>query len=223
MAADKDAFADVFAGNVSYANSFVDAGLSGVAGQGLAIITCIDSRINPLAVVGMKAGDVKIIRNAGAHVTDDVLRTLVLATYLLNVNRVLVMPHTDCRMANNSEAEIHANIMDRHGVDTRSMEFNTIDDQAKVLEIGLTRIESFPLLPDDLQVAGALYDVHTGRLEMFARESLRHFTSCSERSNDGNGQGEGDKTQRETNGYVVKIRNQHLDPDEYQNYCQPNL
>ncbi|CAB4737411.1 unannotated protein [freshwater metagenome] len=49
------------------------------------------------------------------------------------------------------------------------MEFNTIDDQAKVLEIGLTRIESFPLLPDDLQVAGALYDVHTGRLEMFAR------------------------------------------------------
>ena len=169
MAADKDAFADVFAGNASYANSFVDAGLSGVAGQGLAIITCIDSRINPLAVVGMKAGDVKIIRNAGAHVTDDVLRTLVLATYSLNVNRVLVMPHTDCRMANNSEAEIHANIMDRHGVDTRSMEFNTIDDQAKVLEIGLTRIESFPLLPDDLQVAGALYDVHTGRLEMFAR------------------------------------------------------
>jgi carbonic anhydrase len=58
----------------------------------------MDSRISPLAVVGMQAGDAKILRNAGARVTDDVLRTLVLASYLLGVNRVLVMPHAACRM-----------------------------------------------------------------------------------------------------------------------------
>ena len=83
----------------------------------------MDSRISPLAVVGMQAGDAKILRNAGARVTDDVLRTLVLASYLLGVNRVLVMPHTDCRMASADEATIHATIQDQFGVDTRSLEF----------------------------------------------------------------------------------------------------
>ena len=58
----------------------------------------MDSRIDPLRMLGMAPGDVKILRNAGARVTEDVLRTLVLACYLLDVNRVLVMPHTRCRM-----------------------------------------------------------------------------------------------------------------------------
>ncbi len=63
----------------------------------------MDSRIDPLGVLGMKPGDAKILRNAGARVTDDVLRTLVLACYLLDVNRVLVMPHTRCAMTAGEE------------------------------------------------------------------------------------------------------------------------
>jgi carbonic anhydrase len=59
----------------------------------------MDSRIDPLHIVGMEDGDAKILRNAGARVTEDVLRTLVLATHLLSVTRILVMPHTDCKMA----------------------------------------------------------------------------------------------------------------------------
>ena len=81
----RDAFADVVANNKGFAAGFDDQGLSGYAAQGLAIITCMDSRIAPLAIVGMQPGDVKILRNAGARVTDDVLRTLVLATFLLVV------------------------------------------------------------------------------------------------------------------------------------------
>ena len=76
-------FADVMASNAKYAGSFKDEHLTGTARRGLAIVTCMDSRIKPLAVVGMQSGDAKILRNAGARVTDDVLRTLVLATYLL--------------------------------------------------------------------------------------------------------------------------------------------
>ncbi|NDD00289.1 carbonic anhydrase, partial [bacterium] len=95
----KNEFADVLAANSGFVASFKDEHLTGTARKGLAIVTCMDSRINPLAVVGMKAGDAKILRNAGARVTEDVLRTLILATYLLSVERVLVMPHTDCRMA----------------------------------------------------------------------------------------------------------------------------
>ncbi|MEI7931268.1 MAG: carbonic anhydrase, partial [Actinomycetes bacterium] len=111
-------FADLLGANKEYASSFKSQGLSGEARKGLAIVTCMDSRIDPLHIVGMEAGDAKILRNAGARVTDDVLRTLVLATHLLGVSRVLVMPHTDCRMASGEEAEIHAAILEKSGVDT---------------------------------------------------------------------------------------------------------
>ena len=157
-------FADIMKSNSQFVANFEDEHLTGTARRGLAIVTCMDSRINPLAVVGMKSGDAKILRNAGARVTDDVLRTLVLATYLLGVKRVLVMPHTDCRMANNNEAEIHAMIDKQHGVDTRSIEFRTVDDQQSALISDVTRIRTFPLLPKGLVVVGAIYDVATGLL-----------------------------------------------------------
>jgi carbonic anhydrase len=161
----RDALADVLSGNAAYANDFGDTALSGVAARGLAIVTCMDSRISPLATVGMAKGDVKILRNAGARVTDDVLRTLVLATYLLGVNRVLVMPHTDCKMASATESGIHEKILAEHGVDTRSLEFRTVADQDAALAYDVTRIRAYPLFPPNLVVAGAVYDVATGRLE----------------------------------------------------------
>ncbi len=157
-------FDDLFAANADFVKSFKSQDLTGEARKGLAIVTCMDSRIDPLRIVGMQPGDAKILRNAGARVTEDVLRTLVLATYLLNVNRVLVMPHTDCRMASGSEDEIHAAIKDRSGVDTRGIEIRTVKDQRAALESDLTRIKSFPLLPKDLSVIGAIYDVKSGKL-----------------------------------------------------------
>ncbi|CAB4606357.1 MAG: carbonic anhydrase [Actinobacteria bacterium] len=157
-------FDDLFAANADFVKSFKSQDLTGEARKGLAIVTCMDSRIDPLRIVGMQPGDAKILRNAGARVTEDVLRTLVLATYLLNVNRVLVMPHTDCRMASGSEDEIHATIKERSGVDTRGIEIRTVKDQRAALESDLTRIKSFPLLPKDLSVIGAIYDVKSGKL-----------------------------------------------------------
>jgi carbonic anhydrase len=157
-------FSDVLNGNVNFSADFTDEHLTGRAAKGLAIITCMDSRISPLAMVGMQAGDVKILRNAGARVTDDVLRTLVLATFLLGVNRVLVVPHTDCRMASATEAEIHETILSDHGVDTRSVEFRTVRDQLAALTTDVLRIRTYPLLKDGVSVGGAIYDVHTGKL-----------------------------------------------------------
>ncbi|MSW85170.1 MAG: carbonic anhydrase [Actinobacteria bacterium] len=127
----------------------------------------MDSRIAPLGVVGMNPGDVKILRNAGARVTDDVLRTLVLATYLLNVDRVLVMPHTECRMAGATEDQIHEHIDAEYGVDTRSLEFRTVLDQREALRRDLDRIRSYPYLSKGLNVCGAIYDVRTGLLTPF--------------------------------------------------------
>ena len=161
-----DTFADVVAANSKFVSSFEDEHLTGTARKGLAIVTCMDSRITPLAVVGMKSGDAKILRNAGARVTDDVLRTLVLATYLLAVDRGLVMPHTDCRMASGDEESIHASIESKHGVDTRSVEFKMVTDQRAALAADVASIRSYSILPKNLVVAGAIFDVHTGKLEL---------------------------------------------------------
>ena len=158
-------FSDVISANTKFVENFQNSELTGTARKGLAIVTCMDSRISPLAVVGMQAGDAKILRNAGARVTDDVLRTLVLASYLLGVNRVLIMPHTDCRMASADEATIHATIKDQFGVDTRSLEFRTVSDQRAALAIDVTRIRTYPLLQKGVSVAGAIYSVSTGQLE----------------------------------------------------------
>jgi carbonic anhydrase len=160
-------FEDIFTANAQYVKDFQLSALTGQAARGLAIVTCIDSRIAPLAIMGMQPGDAKIIRNAGARVTDDVLRTLVLATHLLNVSRILVMPHTDCRMASGTEAEIHAAILEKSGVDTRSIEIRTVSDPLEALEIDLDRIRSFPLLAANIEVAGAIFNVRTGELRSF--------------------------------------------------------
>jgi carbonic anhydrase len=160
----KDAFADLISANSEYIKDFKYSDLTGRAGKGLAIVTCMDSRINPLSVVGMRSGDAKILRNAGARVTEDVLRTLVLATYLLGVDRILVMPHTDCAMASRSEAEIHELIDTKFNIDTRSLEFKTTNDQIGALKTDVTRVRSYPLLRDGVQVGGAVYDVKTGTI-----------------------------------------------------------
>lgn len=158
-------FADVMSANSAFVNGFQHSELTGTALKGLAIVTCMDSRISPLAAVGMRAGDAKILRNAGARVTDDVLRTLVLASYLLGVVRVLVMPHTDCRMANADEESIHATINEQFGVDTSSLEFRTVSNQREALAEDVARIRAYPLLQKDVSVAGAIYNVSTGQLE----------------------------------------------------------
>jgi carbonic anhydrase len=157
-------FADAFAANDEYVKGFKYSELTGVAQKGMAIVTCMDSRITPLSVVGMNPGDAKILRNAGARVTEDVLRTLVLATYLLGVRRILIMPHTNCRMAMGEESDIHALIEREHGVDTRSLEFRTVSDQSKALITDVNRVRSYPLLNKGVVVGGAIYDVTNGKI-----------------------------------------------------------
>jgi len=158
-------FDDLFAANAEFIKGLKSQDLTGEARKGLAIVTCMDSRIDPLRIVGMSSGDANILRNAGARVTEDVLRTLILATTLLNVSRVLVMPHTDCRMASGTEEQIHATILERSGIDTRSVEIRTVSDQISALKSDLVRIEKFPLLPKNIEVIGAIYNVKTGELK----------------------------------------------------------
>jgi len=158
-----DPFADVLAANAAYAGRFELADLEARAATGLGVVTCMDSRIDPLAMLGLQPGDAKILRNAGARVTDDVLRTLVLATHLLGVERVMVVAHTGCRMVAGSEQEVHAEIRAAGGPDTRSITFLTTGDQEAALRADVQRVRSWPYL-GDVTVGGFLYDLDTGRL-----------------------------------------------------------
>ena len=159
-------FADLLAANEAYAARFTSADLPGHASRGLAVVTCMDARIEPLPMLGLSAGDATVLRNAGGRVTDDVLRTLVLATHLLGVDRVVVVQHTDCRMAKVTDEQAHAAILEASGTDTRSLEFHTIPDQLLTLERDVQRIRSSPYLPADLAVVGCVYDVTSGRVRI---------------------------------------------------------
>jgi carbonic anhydrase len=158
-----ETFADVLAGNETYVRGFGLRGLDSRAAQGLAILTCFDSRIAPLAMLGLAPGDAKILRNAGARVTDDVLRTLVLASYLLGVERAMVIAHTGCRMAGVEEDDVHDAVTAAGGPDTRSLGFLVATDQEAALRGDVQRVRSSPYLRR-LEVGGFLYDVDTGRV-----------------------------------------------------------
>jgi carbonic anhydrase len=156
-------FSDVLAANEEYAKRFDGGGLGGQAARGLAVLTCIDTRIDPLAMLGLRPGDAKILRNAGARVTEDVLRTLVLAAYLLNVDRVMVIAHTDCRMVGGTDEDVHEAIGRSGGPDTRSLVFQVTPDVRETVRQDVRRIRSSPYLAG-LEAGGFLYDVRTGRL-----------------------------------------------------------
>jgi carbonic anhydrase len=112
--------------------------LDGRPAKQLAIVTCMDARIDPLRALGFELGDAVVLRNAGAHVTDDVLRSLDLAQRLLGVERVVVVAHTDCRAAAASEEDADPATRARADVDR--------------------------LASSGLAASAAVYDVATGRL-----------------------------------------------------------
>ena len=98
-------FDDVLAANEEYARRYSLGGLTGRAGKGLAVLTCMDSRIEPLQMLGLVPGEAKILRNAGARVDDGVIAALALAHERLDVTRTMIVAHTDCAATGSEERE----------------------------------------------------------------------------------------------------------------------
>lgn len=158
-------FDDILAANARYAEAFDRAGADGTAEAGLAVITCMDARIDPLPMLGLHPGDAKVIRNAGGRVTPRVLEALVLATHLLGVRRVMVIPHTKCAAARWSENELRHKITDASGKDAAWQSFLTINDQLRGLREDVEMARSYPLIAEGVEIGGFMYDVDTGKLE----------------------------------------------------------
>jgi carbonic anhydrase len=155
-------FDDLLQANQEYAGSFSLAGFDGVAHAGVAIVTCMDSRIDPLRMVGLHPGDAKIFRNPGGRVTSQALEALVLGVHLLGVERILVVPHTNCAMTKYTEAELRSTIGESAGTDASWQSFGVIEDQTATLFEDVQKVRSHPLIPTTVAVGGFLYDVDTG-------------------------------------------------------------
>jgi carbonic anhydrase len=158
-------FDDLLAANRTFAEHFELSGFDGVAHAGVAIVTCMDSRIDPLRMLGLHAGDAKIFRNPGGRVTPQALEALVLGVHLLGVERILVIPHTRCAMASSTEAELHDKVAASAGLDASWQPFHVVEDQVSSLEEDVQKIRTHPLIPDTVRVGGFLYDVDTGLLD----------------------------------------------------------
>ena len=104
---------DLLDANRRYVDGFELAGIPARAAKEFALVTCMDSRIEPLTMLGLRPGDAKIVRNAGGRVTSDVLRSLILATHFLGVRRIAVMQHTDCALADRTDDDIRSDLADQ--------------------------------------------------------------------------------------------------------------
>ena len=161
-------FSDILEANATYAQDFRLAGLKPEAARGLGVVTCIDSRIEPLTMLGLVPGDAKIVRNAGARVTDDALRSMVLAVHLLEVDRIAVIAHTRCRMVGATDDQLRATMAEVTGASTEGWSFHAVPDQKPTLLADLAVFRDCPLMPERVAIAGFVYDVDTGKLELVA-------------------------------------------------------
>jgi carbonic anhydrase len=128
----------------------------------LAVVTCMDARIDVFAVLGLQLGEAHVIRNAGGRVTDDVLRSLALSCHVLGVDTAVVMQHTKCGLAGVTDEELRR----RTGAD---LGFYPIDDHAEALREDIEILASTPYLEPLKVVAGFVYDVEHGGLEDVVR------------------------------------------------------
>jgi carbonic anhydrase len=128
----------------------------------LAVVTCMDTRIDVYAVLGLAVGEAHVLRNAGGRVTDDVLRSLALSGHVLGVDTVVLMQHTRCGLAGTSDEELRA----RTGADVA---FLPIDDHRAALREDVERLASTPYLAPLRTLAGLVYDVDSGRVEDVVR------------------------------------------------------
>jgi carbonic anhydrase len=134
-----------------------------VPAQHIAIVTCMDSRIDIFRIFGLDSGEAHILRNAGGLMTDDMLRSLVLSQRLLQTREVLLMHHTDCGVRGIDETALRAEIAAETG-HAPWYEFGGFTDLEAAVRSAIARVRAHPFLPHRDQVRGFVYEVETGRV-----------------------------------------------------------
>ena len=156
-------FDDLLDANRRYATS-APRNFDGYAHAGVAVVTCMDSRLQPLEMIGLMLGEAKILRTPGGHVTADALNGCVLGVNLLRVNRIMVIEHTRCAMASGNDDEIRQRVADASGLDARELSVGANPDQVGQLRADVALLSEHPLIAGRAEVGGFVYDVDSGLL-----------------------------------------------------------
>ena len=156
---------DVLRANGEFVRTYDPSRATAPVTRKLAILACMDYRIALWEAFGLKLGDAYVLRNAGGIVTEDVIRSLLIAHYRLGVEEVLIVNHTGCGMQTFRDEELRADIRRQCGTDTIAPEqfhaFQSLEDNVRQQ---IQRVKSHPWMPDYIPVNGCIYDVHTGGL-----------------------------------------------------------
>ena len=149
--------------NEAYAASFDNGDLPLSPAKKLAVLACMDARLNPYAILGLRDGDAHIIRNAGGVVTDDEIRSLAISQRLLGTEEIVLIHHTDCGMLTFTDDEFKRAIQEDVGIKpTWAAEaFPDLDEDVRQ---SIARIKASPFIPRKDSVRGFVYEVETGRL-----------------------------------------------------------
>ena len=158
----------VRAANDRYAATFTKGDLPMPPARRLVILTCMDARIDPAQAFGVAEGDAHVVRNAGGRASEDAIRSLIISTQLLGTREVLVVHHTDCGMLTFTNEQLRERLRTALGADASHVDFLPFPDLEQSVRDDVAAIRASPLLPDDLEVRGFVYDVRSGRLREVA-------------------------------------------------------
>ena len=158
----------ILGANERYAADFAKGDLPAPPARRLAVLTCMDARLDPAKALGLAEGDAHVIRNAGGRASDDALRSLVISQQLLGTREVLVVHHTDCGMMAFTNEQLRDRLRRDLNADASAVDFLPFGDLEASVREDIETIRSSPLIPDDIAVRGFVYDVRTGRLREVA-------------------------------------------------------
>lgn len=147
----------------SYSEGFDRGGLPLPPAKRVAVVACMDARLNPYGLLGLSEGDAHVIRNAGGVITDDEIRSLAISQRLLGTQEIMLIHHTDCGMLTFRDDEFRRAVQDDTGVkpEWAAEAFDDLDEDVRQ---SIARIKASPFIPNKETVRGFVYDVHTGRL-----------------------------------------------------------
>ena len=154
---------DLLRNNEEYASSFDKGDLPQPPAKGVAVVACMDARLDVHKMLGLEEGDAHVIRNAGGVITDDEIRPLAISQRLLGTREIVLIHHTDCGMLTFSDDELKRQIQEDVGIKPHfSMEsFSDLDEDVRQ---SIARIKASPFVPNKDSVRGFVYEVETGRL-----------------------------------------------------------
>jgi len=151
--------------NEKYYQTFTAGQLPAHPARKLAIVTCMDARIDVFAILGLGPGDAHVIRNGGGIVTEDAMRSLILSHHLLGTEEILIINHTDCGMMRFTEEQLRKKLRTQFGTSAVSpSHFHAFTDLEDNVREQLQKVRTHPWLPKHLPSHGFVYDVRTGRL-----------------------------------------------------------